>query len=225
MSLQTGTEMIALIFLLNKVTGFYGLLAILTGFELSILQLSLYVYCVIVFGMTAYCMPHIRKQTPFHNLAFAWLYMIDTVVNTFYTTIFAVSWYMASSKTGGPTPPESADTGVPLSGFMEALDTTTSTALVVVFSILRVYFTLVVAAYAQSVIGQYREARMQGWGEDPAAAENPFAAGTPDGEGWKGKLGRTMVSVGRGYWLGGKTDTEWTKNVRSKFRSNKVASA
>ncbi|KAK7926768.1 hypothetical protein PG985_003766 [Apiospora marii] len=226
MSLQTGTEMIALSFLFNKATGFYGLLAILTGFHLSVLQLSMYVYSVIALGILAYCLPHIRKQTPFQNLAFAWLYIVDTVVNTCYTTIFAVSWYLASGKTGGPTPPESADTGVPLSNFMKAIDTTASTSFIVAFCLIRVYFTLVIMAYAQSVMAQYRDGKQQGWGEDPELAGKPFAEGTPEGEGYKGKIGRAMVSVGRGYWLGGqKQDDEWAKNVRSKFRSHKVASA
>lgn len=231
MSLESGTELIALCFLFNKATGLYGLLAILTGFHLSALQLSMYLYSVVALGILAYCLPHIRKQTPFHNLAFAWLYIVDTVVNTGYTTIFAVSWYLASGKTGGPTPPEEdADTGVPLSAFMKAIDTTASTSFIVVFSLIRVYFTLVIMAYAREVIAQHRDGRQQGWtgsGENPELAGQLFAEGTPEGEGYKGKIGRAMLSVGRGFWLGGekKQEDEWAKNVRSKFRSSKIASA
>ncbi|KAK8105145.1 inositol phoshorylceramide synthase regulatory subunit kei1 [Apiospora kogelbergensis] len=228
MSLESGTELIALLFLFNKATGLYGLLAILTGFHLSALQLSMYLYSVVALGILAYCLPHIRKQTPFQNLAFAWLYVIDTVVNTGYTTVFAVSWYLASSKTGGPTPPEDADTGVPLTAFMKAIDTTASTSFIVAFSLIRVYFALVIMAHAQAVIAQHRDGKQQGWtgSETPEQAGTLFAEGTPDGEGYKGKIGRAMISVGRGFWLGGqKQDDEWAKNVRSKFRSNKIASA
>ena len=32
---------------------------------------------------------------------------------------------------------------------------------------------------------------------------------TPDGDGWKGKLGRAMVYVGEEYWVGGQDDEEW----------------
>ncbi|KAK7955843.1 Ras small monomeric GTPase rab6 [Apiospora aurea] len=226
MSLQSGAEMIALSFVFNKATGLYGLLAILTGFHLSALQLSMYIYSVVALGIIAYCLPHIRKQTPFQNLAFAWLYIVDTVINTAYTTVFAVSWYLASGRTGGPTPPESADTGVSPSAFMKAIDTTASTSFIVLFSLIRIYFVLVIMAYAQQVMVQYRDGRQQGWGEDPELAGKPFAEGTGEGEGYKGKIGRAMLSVGRGYWLGGqKQDDEWAKNVRSKFRSHKVASA
>ncbi|KAK8060705.1 Ras small monomeric GTPase rab6 [Apiospora saccharicola] len=213
MSLQSGTEMIALSFLFNKMTGVYGLLAILTGFHLSALQLSMYVYSVVALGILAYCLPHIRKQTPFQNLSFAWLYIIDTLVPR-------------QRQDGRPHAPESADTGVPLSNFMKALDTTASTSFIVAFCLIRIYFTLVIMAYAQQVMVQYRDGKQQGWGEDPELAGKPFAEETTDGEGYKGKIGRAMLSVGRGYWLGGqKQDDEWAKNVRSKFRSQKIASA
>merc|ERR1711964_939933 len=44
MSLRTGVEMVSLSVIFNKLTGFFGLLAILTGVSLSPLQLSMYIY-------------------------------------------------------------------------------------------------------------------------------------------------------------------------------------
>ena len=95
MSLRTGTEMISLSMIFNKITGFYGLLAILTGFSLSPLQLSMYLYSLAGLILLAFLMPHIRKQTPFQCLALAWFYVIDTVVNTGFTAAFAVTWLIA----------------------------------------------------------------------------------------------------------------------------------
>merc|ERR1712144_164688 len=46
MSLRTGVEMVSLSVIFNKLTGFFGLLAILTGVSLSPLQLSMYIYSV-----------------------------------------------------------------------------------------------------------------------------------------------------------------------------------
>jgi hypothetical protein len=224
MSLQTGVEMIALTLLFNKMTGFYGLLAILTGYHLSAAQLSMYMYSVIALGILAYCMPHIRKQTPFQCLALAWLYMIDTLVNTIYTTVFALGWFLALENVG-PKQSEPTDTDEPpMGGFLGAVDTTTSATIIVVLSVLRIYFTLVVMAYARSALVQHRESREQGWDEDARIVENPFAAGLPEGEGWKGKVGRALISVGRGYWLAKAQDDEWAKSMKSKFRG-KPASA
>jgi len=104
-SLQTGTELISLALIFNKVTGVYGLLAILTGYQLSLLQLSTYVYSIGVLGLLVYLIPHIRKQSPFECLALAWLYILDTVLNGAYTAAFGLEWYFASSATDGDGSP------------------------------------------------------------------------------------------------------------------------
>ena len=89
--------MISLSMIFNKITGFYGILAILTGFSLSPLQLSMYLYSVGAVVLLAFLVPHIRKQSPFQCLALAWFYLIDTVVNTAFTAAFAVTWFLAVS--------------------------------------------------------------------------------------------------------------------------------
>lgn len=219
MSLQTGTEMIALSLLFNKMTGLYGLLAVLTGYSLSVVQFSLYIYSVIALAILAFCMSHIRKQTPFQNLAFAWLYIIDTVVNSAYTTLFAVSWFLAMESVG-PKVGEATETDEPpMGGFLGAVDTTTSMTLIVIFTLIRVYFMFVVMAYARSVLLQYREGAQSGPAAESQSIENPFAPGMPAADGWKGKAGRAMVSVGRTYWLPSLAERdEWTRSMNSRFR-------
>ena len=97
MSLRTGTELITLSLLLNKVSGLYGLLALFTGFHLSPFQLSMYIYSLLAVVVTAWLAPHIRSQSPFHCLALAWFYVLDSVVNALYTTAFAVTWFLVVS--------------------------------------------------------------------------------------------------------------------------------
>lgn len=99
MSLRTGTEMISLSMVFNKLTGFYGLLAVLAGLKLSPLQLSMYIYSVAALVLIAILMPHVRKQSPFQCLALAWFYLFDTVINTAYTLAFAMTWFIAISAT------------------------------------------------------------------------------------------------------------------------------
>ena len=279
MSLRTGVEMISLSMLFNKVTGFFGLLAILTGFRLSPLQFSMYIYSVAALVILAILTPHIRKQSPFECLALAWLYILDTVVNTAYTAAFAITWTLAVSAnksgsgipsgapgsgtiddTAGFTSPKYNVSGVevvasPNGGIGQdavafaasgAAATTTQTSishgvgveetlpsliLVFVFSLIRIYFILVVMAYARQVLRQHMYASSSSKlhihtdGSGDSSAENPFAIGSPQGEGWRGKMGRIMVYVGESYWLGGQADDDaWVKGVDGRFKTSKPAS-
>ena len=97
MSLRTGTELISLVTIFNKATGLFGLLAILTGFHLSPLQLSMYIYSILALIVLSLLMPHIRSGSPFQNLALAYFYVLDTIVNTAFTGAFALTWFLAVS--------------------------------------------------------------------------------------------------------------------------------
>lgn len=251
----------------NKITGFYGLLAIFTGFELSLLQLSMYIYSVAALGLISYLMPHIRKQSPFHNLALAWFYLIDTIINTAYTSAFAMTWVFALGaqnvpSRGIPGVPGSitmdqaagitslkhntSELGVmasPASGVTKGQDVVASAAvgqgvgfeetipsliLIAIMTLIRVYFILIVMAYARQVLRQHIYSRtsvpklhLQNDGVMDVPAENPFAENSLAGRGWKGKLGRAMVKLGESYWLGTHNDDSWAKGLDGKFKSTK----
>jgi hypothetical protein len=281
MSLRTGAELISMSMIFNKITGFYGLLAILTGFSLSPLQLSMYLYSLAALILLAFLMPHIRKQSPFQCLALAWFCLLDTVVNTAFTSAFAVTWLLAVSAddtnsqipssapgsgtiddTAGFTSPKFNVTKVeviasPVAGGQEAVafataaaravggvatnnpslghavgveETIPSMLVVAGLTLIRVYFILVLMAYARQVLRQHiystsstkLHVHTDGSGEAPA--ENPFAIGQPGGEGWRGKLGRAMVMIGESYWLGGQADDTWMKSLDGRFRTTKTSS-
>jgi hypothetical protein len=277
MSLRTGVEMIFLSMIFNKLTGFYGLLAVLTGLKLSSLQLSMYIYSVGALALLALLMPHIRKVSPFQNLALAWLYLIDTVVNTAFTAAFAVTWFLAISadntnsgipnapgsgmidETAGFTNPKyniskvdviAAPADAPAAG-QEAVaygvagaaaataaspslghgvgieESIPSIMVVAILTLIRVYFILVVMAYARQVLRShvYSSSTKLHLQTDAAAdvpAENPFSEGKPEGKGWRGKVGRMMVRVGESYWLGGQADQSWIQKVDVRFMASKV---
>ncbi|ETN41902.1 uncharacterized protein HMPREF1541_03841 [Cyphellophora europaea CBS 101466] len=94
MSLSTGATLITLSLLMNKLSGLYGILALLTGYDLSGLQLSMYIYSIAALALTVYLAPHIRSQTPLHCLALAWFYVLDSVINAAYTGVFAMTWFL-----------------------------------------------------------------------------------------------------------------------------------
>jgi hypothetical protein len=264
--------MISLSMIFNKITGFFGLLAVFAGLELSPLQLSMYIYSVVALGLLAFLMPHIRKQTPFHNLALAWLYLFDTIINTAFTAAFAITWFLAVSAndanqgipssapgggmvddTAGFTSPEYnvskvdvitgadavafATTGAnapstvnPSIGHGVQIEESIPSIMVVVFlTMIRVYFILIVMAYARQVLRQHIYSTSHtklhlhtDGASDTTTTENPFADGTPEGAGWKGKLGRVMVKIGQSYWLGGVADDAWVKGLDGRFKTSKV---
>lgn len=202
MSLQTATEMISIALLINKVTGLYGLLAILTGYALDAVQLSMYLYSVVVLAALAFLIPHVRRQAPFPNLLLAWLYVVDTAANAAYTVFFAAGWYLAAAEGGSPASGDAAG---------QATDTAASIVLVAAFTLVRVYLMFVVMSFARQVLTRYAAGLAAGGHSivgNKTAAVQPFARGTPEGEGWKGRLGRAMIYVGRDYWIGGNKEDE-----------------
>lgn len=280
MSLRTGTELITLSLLLNKISGFYGLLALLTGFHLSPFQLSMYIYSLIALCVVAYLAPHIRPQSPFHCLALSWVYVLDSVINAAYTAVFGVTWFLVVSQhmngdkgagslgpggstvndtagftnptyenishvevtpqpSGGITtkPQESVTLGS--RGYVENTATTASlghgmlqngsmSSLVVICALwaIRIYFVMVVLSYARYVLRQHiaatsrQNTALHTGSKSSTIAEDPFSPHLSEGKGWKGKLGRIMVSTGRGYWLGGDDgeDDAWMAMGEDRLR-------
>ena len=280
MSLRTGVEMVSLSMIFNKLTGFYGLLAILTGVSLSPLQLSMYIYSCGALVLLAFLMPHIRQQSPFQCLALAWFYLFDTVINTAFTSAFAITWFLAvsadnankgfpTSAPGGGTIDETAGFTSPkynvskvdvvvspaagVTGGQEAvaygvggaaaatasnlslahgvgIEESIPSILVVVFlTMVRVYFILIVMAFARQVLRQHMfvassaKLHLHTDGMAEPRADNPFAVGSSEGAGWRGQLGRMMVKVGESYWLGGQADDEWVKGLDGRFKTSKLS--
>lgn len=267
MSLQTGASLITLSLLLNKVSGLYGLLAILTGFHLSPFQLSMYIYSVLALGLTAFLAPHIRQQTPFYCLALAWFYLLDSIINAAYTAAFGVTWFLVISqreKGLKPTGPGSSTMG-DTAGFTSPKynvssvnvaiqrddasasegpasigdgvlqpESFQSIAVVSTLWSIRIYFVFVMMAFARQCLREYAfnpksRAGSVMHSRNPSTVSNvefeanPFSTRSLDGQGqgWKGKLGRAMVSVGRSYWLEGDEEDGWMFGLNRKFHRNR----
>ena len=263
MSLRTGTELSVLTLLLNKVSGFYGILALLTGLKLSGLQLSMYIYSVFILILLILLSRHIRTNSPFHCLALAQLFILDTIINAAYTIAFGVTWFLVISQhhsdmkgdkkmpgVGGATMGDAAgftnpefnvsrvdvavgpDQGIP-GGKQEAVtagapgEPAISTAsgpslghgvlqpesmsgiiVIVILWAIRIYLVLIAMSYARLVLRRWvmanagRNVQLFTGSKSVGMLEDPFAEHSPLGQGWKGKLGRSMVGIGRKYWLG-----------------------
>lgn len=234
-SLQTATELISLALVFNKVTGVYGLLAILTGFQLSLMQFTTYLYSIGVLLVLVYLMPHIRKQSPFECLALAWMYILDTVINTFDTAVFGLEWYFAAGA-----PDESVDR-IPamvvegmenlrqqtaIHGNVVPHETATSMLVIGLLVLVRAYFCVVIMAYAQQVLQKYMQLMVLEGGPEVMSDDlnGPFSAELPDGEGRRGEIGRLMISFGRGYWLDRPlvADQGWAGNRSPKQNASEI---
>lgn len=276
MSLQTGASLITLTLLLNKISGLYGLLALLTGYHLSPVQLSMYIYSLTALALTVFLFPHIRKQSPLQCLALAWFYLFDTVINAAYTAAFGVTWFLVVSQhyhnapTSGPgstiddtagfTNPKFNVSGVHVAGnILSAGQDAVITAdpasapagsagmntdgtpslgngvtqpesfesiiMIAILSVIRLYFIFVIFAFArQSLRYQLLNASQPRYNKLPTHSRatsvastadidrEPFLPHTPEGQGWQGTLGRSMISVFRNYWLGpdfAEEDASW----------------
>ncbi|EEH41980.2 hypothetical protein PAAG_03901 [Paracoccidioides lutzii Pb01] len=284
MSLQTGATVITLSLLLNKISGLYGLLALLTGYHLSPFQLSMYIYSILGLALTAFLAPHIRLQSPLQCLALAWFYLLDSVINAAYTAAFAVTWFLVISQhhepgsaASGPGSSMMGETagfitpklnvssvlvdgseGSDVSASSQPSSTPTRTSsgaqsgsaslgnavlqpeslqsigIICTLWTIRVYFVFVMLSFARHCILQHsfhartsvsRRRSLHTHSRNTSLISNididpnPFNIRSPEGQGWKGKLGRIMVSVGRNYWLED-DDHGWLNGMNRKFRKS-----
>ncbi|KAJ6144694.1 hypothetical protein N7470_008589 [Penicillium chermesinum] len=254
MSLETGASLITLSLLLNKISGLYGLLALLTGYHLSSVQLSMYLYSLIALALGAFLFPHIRKQSPLECLALAWFYVLDSLINASYTAAFGVTWFLVVSQgyDGGKASP-GGETIAQTAGFTSpkydaayveikpteegnnAVSQPESFQSIIFISLLwamRLYFIFVMLAFARQTLRLWvavprhtrlpthsRNVSVASMASVPDIDREPFSVYSPDGQGWKGKLGRLMVSIGHNYWLGEEEDGNWLSGITPTMHS------
>ncbi|KAF2129293.1 DUF1753-domain-containing protein [Dothidotthia symphoricarpi CBS 119687] len=272
MSLRTGAEIITFLQVINKVSGLYGLLALITGANIDGWQLSMYLYSTIALFATVYLYKHIRLQSPFECVLLAHLYALDSVINALYTAFFGIAWFYVLaahpedstvpggkgiSDNAGFTSPQynvsqvdilaAPSEGMPsgqnavavghnarrgaagLGNVVFQSGSIMSISLISAFWALRVYFVFIMLAFARQCLRQhiaanassaawYTSNNMQTSAAD--LAENPFAESKEEGHGWKGKVGRVMLSGAPKYWLGADEGEDWMRGLGGRFRKS-----
>jgi inositol phosphorylceramide synthase regulatory subunit len=276
MPLSTGATLITLSLLMNKLSGLYGILALLTGYDLSPLQLSMYIYSLVALILTIYLSQYIRTQSPLQCLALAWFYVLDSIINAAYTAVFAMTWFLVLMQhnagqspkkgpgagmiddTSGFTSPQhnvssvdavpgatgqdavagsepagtaaGADGNGSLQQAVLSTESMNSIGIIIALWTIRAYFCIIMLGWARMVIRQHiANAGSKSTSYSTAStnsnfAENPFDTSKSEGQGWKGKVGRFLISIGRTYWLGKDEDDSWMYNMRfRKLPDNAVA--
>lgn len=273
MSLRTGAEIITYLQIINKASGFFGLLALFTGARIDGWQLSMYIYSALALVATVVLSKHIRLQSPFETLLLAHLYALDSVVNALYTAFFGLAWFLTLARhSADPNNPNASlspgltenagftspthnvsrvdvvaepvsgtlrpgqnalaigqpaqHAGAGLGNVVFQSGSIMSISLISAFWALRVYFVFVMLAFARQCLRQHIAATASSsWYTSPALsttaadlAENPFAVDQNNGRGWRGHLGRLMLSGAPKYWLGADEGDDWMRGVGGKFR-------
>lgn len=107
----------------------------------------------------AFLVPNIRKQNPWGCLSLAWLYTIDTAITSLETAFFALEWYFTNSSTGynvADVLAEGLDT-MRLQGGSVSHETAFSMVAITALTLVRIYFSLVVMAFARDVLQRYMQ--------------------------------------------------------------------
>ena len=93
---------------------------------------------------------------------------------------------------------------------------------------IRVYMCLIVLSYVRLVLRRHvaytlrNSTQLYTSGKLSGLIEDPFAVHLPEGKGWKGRLGRVMIRVGRPYWLGSEEgDDVWMNEEMALGRVRK----
>ncbi|KAG5513867.1 hypothetical protein PMAC_000489 [Pneumocystis sp. 'macacae'] len=97
LDLQVGTELIIFFSILNKASGIYGFIAILTNhsfLNISLWKMFMYFYSLFALFACVMMIKYIRTESPFHLLIYAYFYFIDTFISSIYSAIFAIIWLM-----------------------------------------------------------------------------------------------------------------------------------
>uniref|UniRef100_A0A8H7TME4 Uncharacterized protein n=1 Tax=Bionectria ochroleuca TaxID=29856 RepID=A0A8H7TME4_BIOOC len=95
----------------------------------------------------------------------AWIYILDTIINTFDTAAFGLEWYFATGASDSADNVndivaegiETLKEQTALHGAAVPHETAASMVLIILLTLIRAYFCVVVMAYAQQVLQKYMQ--------------------------------------------------------------------
>lgn len=96
--IKLGVTIICLVSLLNKVVGFYGILAVFHGGNLT--QISMYVYSIVTIGLVIYGLQATGEENARRTFIFANCLLLDHLISTLYTIHFGIEWFIKNPHDG-----------------------------------------------------------------------------------------------------------------------------
>lgn len=149
--LRTGVEVIVVFCILNKAAGFFGILALVTGAEVTSWQLSMYIYSIILSLFFAWGLQQVRRESAFNVVVLSYVHLFDFVINAGYTALFASTWFIKTRPDGSSADEDdSANRSVGGPEWMSEL--VPSLLGISVLWTLRAYFIIVIFSYARILV-------------------------------------------------------------------------
>lgn len=185
----------------------------------------MYIYSLFAFAALIALLPRLHKRSPLAAISFAYIYLIDSVINALYTLLFGISWFLVlaskhdsehhpAGNVGNTIDPTSSDFNGSEADVVAFPSTTGQNAVVggneasflsvgvlqpeSSASILIISLLWLVRVYFVIIVMAFARDVVRG---SATPGEAPFT-GRNHGEGWEGSVGRALVSCNRGYWEG-----------------------
>lgn len=93
MPLSLGADLIIVSGVVNKASGFYGILSLLTGAHIGVMSWILHIFSLVAFPLYVYAFYAIKNRNALFFLAFVHIYFIDTLIDIGFTIVFCIKWF------------------------------------------------------------------------------------------------------------------------------------
>ncbi|WFD29004.1 hypothetical protein MSPP1_000008 [Malassezia sp. CBS 17886] len=118
MDIKVGCQIVTLFSLLNKIAGIFGIIAIFQGGTIA--QLSLYIYSIASIPVFIWGLKAISEEQSAPVLRYAHIFILDHMLSTGWTFLFAMWLYMFATHDGKPVTNSSHQAG--LMALIESLE-------------------------------------------------------------------------------------------------------
>ncbi|KAA8915879.1 hypothetical protein TRICI_001972 [Trichomonascus ciferrii] len=236
--LHLGAELIIAIGLLNKASGFYGILSIFTGHPLSVMEWILNILSLVTLPLYIMAFQTIHTRNALRMVLFAYLYTIDTLCSVGFSVYFCVHWFTEKAKVVAASGSESSSSGsgdVTTSAAASMAtnasadvyrrdsaadsnainksaslpqETATTITITVVFLLVRLYFNLIILAYARQLVRQQNLRPHNGSNQSTL----------------KGRVQYIALSIAQSFWTGS-TWSSTSAALSSSSSSSSVSSS
>jgi len=185
MDIKTGTTVVLLFALFNKVAGVYGLIAIFTGGTLA--QVSMYIYSALALLLFVWGLRAVDAENPKDVFYFAHAFICDHLLSSLWLAFFSINWWVYTEHNGerainSEAQKELIDVAIDIPDLtpderhriaQELWNTEKghAAAFIIIGWILKIYFALIVYSYALHLRrGTYRSLVRSEYGRLPQSA-------------------------------------------------------
>jgi len=185
MDIKTGTTVVLLFALFNKVAGVYGLISLFTGGTIA--QVSMYIYSVLMLVLFLWGLRAVAAENPKDVFYFAHAFVVDHLLSTFWLAYFSLNWWLYTEHNGERNVNSEAqkqliDVAIDIPDLLPEerhqialklwnTEKGHAAAVIIIGWILKIYFALIVYSYALHLRrGSYRSLARSEYNRVPQSA-------------------------------------------------------